>query len=318
MSREKISFTECFGLKPFSKTLKEAKIAILGENGTPRTKADLTTIRQYKPKISIGLWLGKTPKKNKVTITNLYNYHQPSLIDGWSVKVTKVEDFRGRKLTYDSHNGTDFSIPLGSKVVAPAPARVLRISSEFNRGGLKIFLDHGDGLITTLGHLARSFVKTGDVVHRGQVIALSGYSGIDALLAFPFSAPHVHVNTWLNGFYVDPFSKDGSVSLWRNKNLPTPANEKDLEDSMFNKTIFSIEKFEQVINEIENPKIKAEILEGNTFDEKAMNLIFYMNYYPWRFKNRPSLYETEFPRKSILDLPFSYKDFNGIIFADRF
>lgn len=65
MSREKISFTECFGLKPFSKTLKEAKIAILGENGTPRTKADLTTIRQYKPKISIGLWLGKTPKKIK-------------------------------------------------------------------------------------------------------------------------------------------------------------------------------------------------------------------------------------------------------------
>jgi hypothetical protein len=52
-----------------------------------------------------------------------------------------VRDFRGGTLTYDSHNGTDFAVPPGTIVVAAAPGRVLRASSEFNRGGLKVFVD---------------------------------------------------------------------------------------------------------------------------------------------------------------------------------
>ncbi len=76
---------------------------------------------------------------------NLFNRTPTPLEDGWSVRKTQVTDFRGGTLTYDSHNGTDFAVPVGTVVVAPAPGKVLRISSEFNRGGLKVFLDHGRG-----------------------------------------------------------------------------------------------------------------------------------------------------------------------------
>ena len=83
-------------------------------------------------------------------------------------------DFRGRDLTYDSHNGTDFAVPVGTKVLAAAGGEVVRIVSEFNRGGLKIFIDHGGGLMTTSAHLARPLVKVGQIVARGEAIALSG------------------------------------------------------------------------------------------------------------------------------------------------
>ena len=71
------------------------------------------------------------------------------------MKKTQVADFRGRDLTYDSHNGTDFAIPVGTRVLTAAAGRVVRQVSEFNRGGLKLFVDHGQGLMTCYAHLAR-------------------------------------------------------------------------------------------------------------------------------------------------------------------
>jgi murein DD-endopeptidase MepM/ murein hydrolase activator NlpD len=79
--------------------------------------------------------------------------------------------------------------------------------------------------MTTSAHLARTLVREGDVVERGQPIALSGYSGLDALVTFPFGAPHVHFNTWLDGEPVDPFPHDGRPSLWRAGDLPEPVRE---------------------------------------------------------------------------------------------
>lgn len=316
MSKYKVSISECFGLKPFRKTLKASKLAILGDKLTPKTKADLTTIKQYKAKVSIALWKGKLPLDRTIIITNLYNYKQPDLMEGWSVRVTNVEDFRGRNLTYDSHNGTDFSLPPGYSVVAPAPGKILRISNEFNRGGLKIFIDHGDGIITTLNHLAKSLVKVNDIVKRGQEIAISGYSGIDAMLAFPFSAPHVHFNVWLNGEYIDPFAKDNNISIWRKYNDPSPAKEEDLNDDNFIETEFSKEAFQEALSSIIDDNIEEDILSKKTFQEKCMSMIFYMNYYPWLFKKRTNLYLKKYPRKPILDLPFSYKDFDNAVFYD--
>ncbi|MDA1196225.1 MAG: M23 family metallopeptidase, partial [Planctomycetota bacterium] len=130
---------------------------------------------------------------------NLFNRTPTPEADGWSVRVTQVRDFRGRRLTYDSHNGTDFAIPPGTVVVASAPGRVASRRSEYNRGGLKLYVDHGDGLMSTYHHLGRTLVAVGADVARGQPIALSGYSGLDALVSFPWVAPHVHYNVLLGG-----------------------------------------------------------------------------------------------------------------------
>ena len=39
---------------------------------------------------------------------------------------------------------------------------------------------------------------------RGQPVARSGYSGIDAVITFPWGTPHIHFNVWLHGRPVDP------------------------------------------------------------------------------------------------------------------
>ena len=171
-------------------------------------KIGLSGIHQLHPIIAPFLWRGKPYLERTVLVSNCFNRTQTPVEEGWSVLRTQAEDFRGRQLSYDSHNGVDFAIPLGTTVVAPAPGVVARVISEFNRGGLKIFIDHGEGLMTTCAHLAFAKVQEGDVVYRGQTIGISGYSGIDALLTFPIGIPHVHFNTWLNGEPIDPFARD--------------------------------------------------------------------------------------------------------------
>jgi murein DD-endopeptidase len=229
------------------------------------------------------------------------------------VRKTNVEDFLGTTLTYDSHNATDFAVPPGTQVVAAAPGQVIRVSNEFNRGGLKVFIDHGRGLITTYNHLARALVRVGEIVRRGQPIALSGYSGIDAVLTFPWGAPHVHFNTWLDGEYVDPFARPGEIALWRNGNWPTPHDGSD-RDSDFEPTRWDDDAIERGIRACRSEQARREIRSfANTF-ERAAALIFHKNYYPSRFDEPVQLYPEPHARTPWLDLPFSREDYDGVCF----
>ncbi|MBK8180989.1 MAG: peptidoglycan DD-metalloendopeptidase family protein [Planctomycetes bacterium] len=217
-----IKITELFGLSPWRKGLREAALTFRGDQATPPSRFDLTSLRILQPRMSFPLWLGRPASGRRVPIYNFFCRTQPPPELGWSVRVTVARDYRGLQATYDSHNGTDFAVPPGTTVVAAAPGRVLRVSSELHRGGLKVFIDHGGSRITSYNHLARALVRSGDVVRRGQPIALSGMSGIDGLLAFPFSTPHVHFNVWHDGVHTDPFAAEGEVSRGVSATTPRP------------------------------------------------------------------------------------------------
>lgn len=284
-SRDRLSVMEVFGLDPIGVRAREAMLALRGDASVPPTKFGLSSLGILHPRLSVKTWLGRRRDDRRIPISNLFNHTQTPLREGWSVRKTQVKDFRGKDLTYDSHNGTDFAVPVGTVVVAPAPGRVLRVSSEWNRGGLKVFVDHGRGLVTTCNHLARTHVAVGDVVARGEPIALSGYSGIDALVAFPWSVPHVHFNVWLDGVNVDPFSQGDDTSLWIHGNDPRPADG----------------------TENDGPFV-------STMDAAAMDALFERNYYPTRFPPRE---ERPLPeREARLTLPFRALDFDGVTFAD--
>jgi murein DD-endopeptidase MepM/ murein hydrolase activator NlpD len=221
MKKDRLKFREKVGIIPLGIRLKQAKIALLGEEDVPASKFDLSSLSQLHPGISPKMWRGKAHIDKKVIISNLYNHTQTPIEEGWSVQKSQVLDFRGKQLTYNSHNGTDFAIPVGTTVCAAAPGEVVEVRSEFNRGGLKVFIDHGKGLITCYAHLARSLVKVGEILKRGQSIALSGYSGLDGFSTFPFGIPHVHFNVWLNCAPIDPFPHQNQSSIWRGGDLPT-------------------------------------------------------------------------------------------------
>jgi len=60
-------------------------------------------------------------------------------------------------------------------------------------------VNHGGGFTTRYAHNKESLVKVGDVIKKGQVIALVGSSGRS-------TGPHVHFEAYKNGRSVDPAS----------------------------------------------------------------------------------------------------------------
>ncbi len=306
-------FGEIMGLSPLPERLRQARVALRGEQDVPPSTFGLSSLRQLRPRMGLKLWRGKPVVARQAVITNLFNHTQTPIAAGWSVKKTQVRDFRGGSLTYDSHNGTDFSIPVGSTVVAAAPGRVVRIVSEFNRGGLKVFLDHGQGLMTCTAHLARALVRVGQQVDRGEPIALSGYSGLDAVVTFPFGTPHIHFNVWLNAEPVDPFPHRGVPSMWRAGERPVPGRP---QGERFEPSVYDPERVERGIGACITAASRERIAAIAPLDQRAAELIAEMNYYPTRFPTRISPYAQAHPRRPVLDLPLSGDQFDGVVFAD--
>ncbi|MEZ4458534.1 MAG: M23 family metallopeptidase [bacterium] len=306
------SLAETFGLTEPLTRIGQVKMALGGDEFTPASKWGVSSLKIFKPALSVKTWAGWRPEDRLVPVTNFFNRTQTPIDQGWSVKKTQVRDFRGGTTTYDSHNGTDFAIPVGTLVLTPAAGVVMRVSSEFHRGGLKILIDHGQGLMTTSGHLARSLVKVGDVLERGAPIALSGYSGLDAIVAFPWSVPHVHFNTWLNGVPVDPFATEDEVSLWVERNSPVPHTLAKDAPMPYEPSHWDMDAVDEIIAGCVDPELRSAL--DATTDElrRVGDVVFMKNYFPTRFQVDKNVYNQTFERAPMLDLPFSDASYDGV------
>jgi len=75
------------------------------------------------------------------------------------------------------HFGLDYAGNTGDPVKAPASGQIiLYVPDMFYSGGTMI-IDHGHGVTSTFLHLSNAYVKVGDTVKQGQVIAAVGKSG---------------------------------------------------------------------------------------------------------------------------------------------
>lgn len=99
--------------------------------------------------------------------------------------------------TLHSHQGVDYTVAEGSSVFATADGTIKEISDKSSTLGKTIIIDHGNGYQTSYSHLLSTLVRRGQKVERGDVIALSGNSGLSL-------APHLHYEVRFNGLRVDP------------------------------------------------------------------------------------------------------------------
>ncbi|MBQ7856871.1 MAG: M23 family metallopeptidase [Alistipes sp.] len=99
--------------------------------------------------------------------------------------------------TLQSHQGVDYTIPEGESVFATADGIVKEISGKNSTSGLTVIIDHGNGYTTSYSHLKSAKVKRRQRVRRGDIIALSGNSGLSL-------APHLHYEVRYEGVRVDP------------------------------------------------------------------------------------------------------------------
>ena len=322
--RASVSLVEALGLTPLPLALRQAKLAVFGDGRqTKGSRFDVTSLHIFTPRLSVATWLGQVRADRKAPIMNFVNRTPTPVDEGWSVRVTQVRDWRGGRLTYDSHNGTDFVVPPGSRVCAAAPGRVVSIRREFNRGGLKLYIDHGGTLVTTSNHLARVLVGVGEYVARGQVVALSGYSGIDAVVGFPWVAPHIHYNVWFGGVAADPYAAtDEEVSLWQRRNDPVPwagqANE--VVDAAEWSSSFSADGVARCLAACRDPQVRSMVEGLDNVERQGAELLIESITYPLRFTEPEAgrlLFDDIPPRKPRLDLPLHRDQFEGTLVIDR-
>ncbi|MBI1194431.1 MAG: peptidoglycan DD-metalloendopeptidase family protein [Gammaproteobacteria bacterium] len=105
----------------------------------------------------------------------------------------RVDPFTGREAF---HEGLDIAGKPGSDVVAIADGVVTWSGWRYGYGRM-VEVKHGNGYVTRYGHNQRNLVQAGDVVHRGQTLALMGSSGRS-------TGPHVHLEVLKNDRHINP------------------------------------------------------------------------------------------------------------------
>lgn len=95
-----------------------------------------------------------------------------------------------------NHKGVDWSVPIGTTVVASNAGTVVQ-AGWVSGYGYAVYINHADGRQTRYGHLSKVLVKVGQTVAQGEKIALSGNTGRS-------TGPHLHFEIRINGTAVNP------------------------------------------------------------------------------------------------------------------
>ena len=132
-------------------------------------------------------------------------YHWPvSPIKITSAFGYRANPFNRAKLNF--HDGVDLGVPTGTPVKAPGPGLVLYAGWRKHAGsGWAILLLHPGNVRTYYCHLSALFVKKGDRVLGGSLIALSGNSGRS-------TGPHLHFSVLIGRHRVNPLLVIGERS----------------------------------------------------------------------------------------------------------
>lgn len=104
--------------------------------------------------------------------------------------------YKGKKIDEEVHLGYDLASTQHVGVQAANDGKVI-YAAPLGIYGNCIVLDHGYGLQTIYGHLSQINVHVGDMVKRGEVMGLSGMTGMAG-------GDHIHYSMQLDGVQIDP------------------------------------------------------------------------------------------------------------------
>ena len=94
------------------------------------------------------------------------------------------------------HTGLDIAASTGTPIKVVAAGTVTFASYKGSYGNI-VKVDHGNGLETWYAHTSKMYVKEGEKVEAGKVIATVGSTGNS-------TGPHLHLEIRINGKHVNP------------------------------------------------------------------------------------------------------------------
>ena len=131
-----------------------------------------------------------------------------------------------RRLYGGNHAGVDIIDEYDTPIYAIQDGTVLAAGTNYEETddianhwsyGIRVTLDHGDGLKSVYAHLSGVAVKTGDTVEKGQLIGYMGFSGRT-------TTTNLHLETWQDGSRFNPYI------LFSNGKVPEIEEEQNSKD----------------------------------------------------------------------------------------
>ena len=179
--------------KDFVKKVSKRKFKIQRIDGLPKRKVspneeDMKRIRKEGKLISIA------KRENSDLSFFFKNFIRP--VDGITTGVygsQRVLNGKPRR----PHYGIDIAAPKGTKVKNSNAGKVILSNNDLFFTGGTIIIDHGHGLISIYSHLEDLYVKEGDFVERGEIIATVGSTGRS-------TGPHLDFRLYCRSIPVDP------------------------------------------------------------------------------------------------------------------
>ena len=123
-------------------------------------------------------------------------------INGIKLAVTPIEGTitsrygANSRIRKSTHTGLDIAATKGTPIKVVAAGIVISASYDGSYGNL-VKVDHGNGVETWYAHTSKMYVKVGEQVEVGDVIAAVGSTGNS-------TGPHLHLEIRVNGEHVNP------------------------------------------------------------------------------------------------------------------
>ncbi len=136
--------------------------------------------------------------------TNKDHIYQTSAFEAPTTATRRTSFFADRRIyAYSNgksstslHYGIDYGVPQGTQVTSCAAGRVVMAEDRVTTGWT-VVVEHLPGLYSLYYHMSELKVKEGDMVKKGQLVGLSGSTGLA-------TGPHLHWEMRLNTAAVSP------------------------------------------------------------------------------------------------------------------
>ncbi len=99
---------------------------------------------------------------------------------------------------WETHDGIDIAAQEGTEVKAATDGTISEVRTSETLGNV-VTIENKSGYRIVYAHLKEALVAVGDIVSAGQVVALSGNTGLS-------TGPHLHCSVYYRNALIDPLT----------------------------------------------------------------------------------------------------------------